>query len=160
MHKVKLPNGDEVDVIDYVNNVSRYLLPAASDDVAQDALLLFLKKQNQFNGKNAASFKTWLWRVCHSAAMYYRRKLRKSLPLPNKVYAPYLDPAQSLIIKERDQRIKEAIAKLPDDYRATFAMAVIDEVPDKEVAEKLSISLPCVKSRIHRSKLLLRKILS
>ena len=53
-----------------------------------------------------------------------------------------------------------AIAELPPDYRAALVLHDVEGMPNPDVAEALGISLPAVKSRIHRSRLYLRKRLS
>jgi len=53
--------------------------------------------------------------------------------------------------------LEQAIAKLPDEYRAVFVLRDIDGLSNKEVGEILGLSIPAVKSRLHRSRLMLRK---
>jgi RNA polymerase sigma-70 factor (ECF subfamily) len=53
--------------------------------------------------------------------------------------------------------LEGAIAKLPDDYRAVFILRDMDGLSNKEVGKILDLSIPAVKSRLHRSRLMLRK---
>ena len=55
------------------------------------------------------------------------------------------------------EAIESAIAKLPDDYRAVFILRDIDGLSNKEVGSILDLTIPAVKSRLHRSRLMLRK---
>ena len=53
-----------------------------------------------------------------------------------------------------------AINDLPGDYRTAFLLHDVEGLSNPEIAETLHISLPAVKSRVHRSRLFLRNRLS
>ena len=53
-----------------------------------------------------------------------------------------------------------AINDLPTDYRTAFLMHDVEGLSNPEIAESLHISLPAVKSRVHRSRLFLRERLA
>ena len=50
-----------------------------------------------------------------------------------------------------------AIDDLPGDYRTAFLLHDVEGLSNPEIAETLHISLPAVKSRVHRSRLFLRQ---
>src|SRR5207253_8486299 len=53
-----------------------------------------------------------------------------------------------------------AIESLPPDYRTAFVMHDMEGLSNPEIAETRGISLPAVKSRVHRFRLFLRQRLS
>ena len=53
-----------------------------------------------------------------------------------------------------------AINDLPGDYRTAFVLRDVEGLSNPEIAETLNISLPAVKSRVHRSRLFLRQRLA
>ncbi len=55
------------------------------------------------------------------------------------------------------QALESAVEKLPDDYRPVFVLRDIDGLTNKEVGRILNLTIPAVKSRLHRSRLMLRK---
>ena len=61
------------------------------------------------------------------------------------------------INNEIRQTLEQAISKLPEEYRAVFVLRDIDGLSNKEVGEILGLSIPAVKSRLHRSRLMLRR---
>ena len=61
------------------------------------------------------------------------------------------------INNEIKDALESAINKLPDDYRAVFILRDIDGLSNKEVGDILGLSIPAVKSRLHRSRLMLRR---
>jgi RNA polymerase sigma-70 factor, ECF subfamily len=53
-----------------------------------------------------------------------------------------------------------AIDDLPGDYKTAFLLHDVEGLSNPEIAEALHISLPAVKSRVHRSRLFLRQKLA
>ena len=56
--------------------------------------------------------------------------------------------------------LERAIGGLPPDYRTALVMHDVEGLSNPDIAETLGISLPAVKSRVHRSRLWVRKQLS
>ena len=56
--------------------------------------------------------------------------------------------------------LQEAIDGLPADYRTALVMHDVEGLSNPDIAETLGISLPAVKSRVHRSRLYVRKKLA
>jgi RNA polymerase sigma-70 factor (ECF subfamily) len=53
--------------------------------------------------------------------------------------------------------IQNAVNRLPDQYRAVFVLRDVDGLSNQETGEILNLSIPAVKSRLHRSRIMLRK---
>jgi RNA polymerase sigma-70 factor (ECF subfamily) len=67
-------------------------------------------------------------------------------------------PCDSLAVSNEVRvALESAIARLPEEYRAVFILRDIDGLSNKEVGDILDLSIPAVKSRLHRSRLMLRK---
>jgi RNA polymerase sigma-70 factor (ECF subfamily) len=62
--------------------------------------------------------------------------------------------------KELREKLHKAIDSLPECYKPVFILRDIDGLSTEEVAEILKITVPAVKSRLHRSRLILRKKLA
>jgi RNA polymerase sigma-70 factor (ECF subfamily) len=56
--------------------------------------------------------------------------------------------------------LQRAIDGLPSDYRTALVLHDVEGLSNPDIAEALGISLPAVKSRVHRSRLFVRKQLS
>jgi RNA polymerase sigma-70 factor (ECF subfamily) len=158
-----------------VYGLARRLLGNAADaeDVTQDVFLQVVRKLPTFRGD--AAFSTWLYRVTVNAALAYRRKraLREAAPLPEPLgdfgadgnhRAPVRRwmsrPNHQALDREAHQVIEEAIAGLPESYRDVYVLADVEELPNDEIAEMLGLSVAAVKSRLHRARLLMRKVLA
>ena len=71
--------------------------------------------------------------------------------------AELADPA---VEAELRAALERAIAGLPDEYRAVVLLCDAEELSNEQVAGILDLSLPAVKSRLHRARLALRQVLS
>ena len=145
-----------------------------AEDVTQDVLLQVVRKLPTFRGDSA--FPTWLHRVTVNAALSHRRRqavrqehgLRNSLDLYGEDEQPFTTPAQKampapedhLLSREARQLIQEAIDSLPQTYRVVFVLSDVDGLPNADIADQLKMSLPAVKSRLHRARAMLRDALS
>jgi RNA polymerase sigma-70 factor (ECF subfamily) len=56
--------------------------------------------------------------------------------------------------------LQQAIDGLPADYRTALVLHDVEGLSNPDIAEALNISLPAVKSRVHRSRLFVRKHLA
>jgi RNA polymerase sigma-70 factor (ECF subfamily) len=157
-----------------ISNIARRLLSNEADveDVAQEVLLQVVRKLDTFRGESDLS--TWLHRVTVNAALEYRRKQapRRAREASTSVrhmeergrpVSPVplwgAEPDKQLIGRELKERIEEAVRGLPEKYRVPFVRAYIEGLPNAEIGELLGLSVPAVKSRLHRARLLLREAL-
>jgi RNA polymerase sigma-70 factor, ECF subfamily len=143
---------------------------ADAEDVTQEVLLQVVRKLADFRGE--AALTTWLHRVTTNAALILRRQAaRRARLLDNQPDLACDSPAagtrrhqaapdQVVLNRELRQRIDEAIAQLPPLYRDVYVLADVDGLSNAEVADTLSLSLPAVKSRLHRARLLMRDFLA
>jgi RNA polymerase sigma factor (sigma-70 family) len=62
-----------------------------------------------------------------------------------------------LLSQEIGQHIDAAVRELPDDYRTVFLLKDVDGLSNEEIADALDLTVPAVKSRLHRARLALRE---
>lgn len=142
-----------------------------AEDVTQDVLLQVVRNLPSFRGDSA--FPTWLHRVTVNAALSHRRRqavrathgVKNTSDLfkdeePMQAPDPALPPDDLALSAESRQRIEQAVAELPTAYRTVFVLADIEGLPNGEIAERLEMSLPAVKSRLHRARAMLRDALA
>lgn len=158
-----------------IYNLARRMLGSDADaeDVTQDVLLQVVRKLDTFRGESA--FPTWLHRLTVNAALAYRRKQARhdkhetADPLEHflengrhsKNVQPWsIEPSQQALDHETHQLIESAISKLPELYRDVYVLADVEGLPNLEIADMLGLSLPAVKSRLHRARLLMRNALA
>ncbi|MHB0915781.1 MAG: RNA polymerase sigma factor [Thermoleophilia bacterium] len=146
-----------------------------AEDVLQDTFLNVVRSIGSF--RKQSSFSTWLYRIASNAALTrLRKKSRKEKTegeFLDEVYAvkqeaqsgqPLSDwsvnPSRKLLTEESRVIMEEAIKELPEKYRTVFILRDVEGLPANEVAEILELSIPAVKSRLHRARMFLRNHLS
>ena len=158
-----------------IYNLARRMLgnDADAEDVTQNVLMQVVRKLDTFRGESA--FPTWLHRVTVNAALSHRQK--RASQEKNRIADPldlFLEngshgkpvkpwsilPEQEVLDRESQDLVEQAIAGLPEIYRDVYVLADVEELPNSEIAEMLSLSIPAVKSRLHRARLLLRDALA
>jgi len=145
-----------------------------AEEAAQDALWTAARKIHTFKGESA--FGSWLYRITANAA-YQKLRARKAkthevalddvLP-PLDHDGVHFEPVDDWSGRVDEQALQaelrtvleRAIEELPDEYRTALVLHDVEGVSNPDIAETLGISLPAVKSRVHRSRLFLRKRLA
>jgi RNA polymerase sigma-70 factor (ECF subfamily) len=144
---------------------------ADAEDVAQEAMLKAFAKIRQFRAE--ARFSTWLIQITVNEALMRRRRERTRATEAiddsredEGNYAPreFADwreiPSEALERKEVRQRLADALATLDRKYREVFVMRDMEHLNIQETAEALGISVPAVKTRLLRARLMLRDLLA
>lgn len=139
-----------------------------AEEVIQDVFTTIFRKVAGFEGKSA--FSSWLYRIVINAAFMRLRKRKQYNTVSLEDLSPtarafYLDrevltnSRSDTISINRELRtvLQAAISRLPAQYRAVFVLRDVDGLSNQEVGEILDLSVPAVKSRLHRSRLMLRK---
>ena len=135
-----------------------------AEEVTQDTFLSVFRNLDNF--RLESSFKTWIYRVATNFALMKIRKNKRSKEflsedstLDTNITNRNSDPENAYEKMELTELIKDAIAKLPQIYRTAFLLRDVEGFSNQEVADILNISLPALKSRILRARLLMRDYL-
>jgi len=138
-----------------------------AEDVLQEAFIKAFKSLGGF--KEKSKFSTWLYRITvNLALMKLRKKKLDAVSLDEPVATEEgsvqrdieddtLDPLEQLIETESLETLDEAVADLPPGYRAVFVLRHVEELSTEETARILRISVPAVKSRLHRTRIALKE---
>ena len=148
--------------------------PQDAEEVLQDVALTLFRKAGMFKGNSAVS--SWVYRITvNSCLMKIRRRSKVlSIPLEEKLGPAMSEegmvtetvadwsslPREELDRKELVARIDEAVGELPPEYRTVFVLRDVEGLSAEEACEALDLSLPALKSRLHRARLFLRKKLA
>lgn len=128
------------------------------EDILQD---IFLKIHNNIeNLKNMEKFDAWAYRITRNAiADYYRR--RRTLA-PDA--APASEAGMDAAVEEATAGnplscIRPMIDHLPEKYKQAIIMTEYKGLTQKEMAEKLGLSVSGAKSRVQRAREMLKNML-
>jgi RNA polymerase sigma-70 factor, ECF subfamily len=139
-----------------------------AEEVLQDVFTTLYTKIAGFKGESA--FSSWLYRIVVNSAFMKLRKRKQHTAvfledmsvnarqscLEKDSYM--VERSDSIYIsKQLSSSLERAISKLPKQYRAVFLLRDVDGMSNEETSEILNLTVPAVKSRLHRSRLMLRK---
>lgn len=145
-----------------------------AEEATQDAFLTLYRKIGTFD--ESRKFFSWFYRVALNQAYSRARRRRPRTTVPIREHLPRFSddghltatdwPDASVAIedeastRELAARAGEFIGELPRAYRDVIWMADVEEMPAAEIAEVLRISIPALKSRLHRARLHVRQRLA
>jgi len=138
-----------------------------AEDVVQEAFVKAFRSLKGF--KEKSRFSTWLYRITVNLALM---KLRRRKPevvsldqpiateegkMQREIEDETTDPLRQLLERESAKVLDAAIEALPPAYRAVFILRHVEGLSTEETARILGISVPAVKSRLHRTRLMLQQ---
>ena len=140
--------------------------------ILQETFLQAFKRRGSF--RRESKFTTWLYAIGINLARGAVRKLSRSAVLTaeefERLQPQFVDghvtgpvahwkPDRMLERQELLDQVREAIERLPEDYRIVVTLRDIEEIPTPEVATILGISEGAVRVRVHRARQALKKLL-
>ncbi len=145
--------------------------PEEAEEILQDTFFSVFRNLERF--REESSFKTWLYKV---ATNYALMKLRKNKQfskvfideplqidgedIPRDIADWSRNPESLYQTHELKKLLQDAIDSLPEIYQTVFWLRDVDGLSNQEVADILELSIPAVKSRILRARVLLREYLN
>jgi RNA polymerase sigma-70 factor (ECF subfamily) len=132
-------------------------------DVAQETLLTMVRSLPSFRGE--ATISTWLYTVARSFCIKKRRRTKGAPahhePLDQATQeesaAPAPSPEQTLLSREARDAVAAALDQLEPEAREVVVLRDIEGLTAPEVAQVTGLSVPAVKSRLHRARRVLRE---
>lgn len=147
-----------------------------AEDLAQETFLKAYRALGSF--RQGSTFYTWLFRIAVNTAFSRRRQDGRrrsheglSLDAPGRggeeeknlkdVVADPLasDPAEQMEKEHLRRRVREGLEQIEPDYRSILLLRDIEGMDYDAIAETLSITRAAVKSRLHRARLEMARIL-
>jgi RNA polymerase sigma-70 factor, ECF subfamily len=134
------------------------------EDLTQTALERICRNVDRFEGR--AEFATYTYRVCANVAInhwrWYKRWLRSferaTESTPDRAAEGH-DATELVLEHERLVRLERALERLSANKRAVLTLCELEELPTSRVAEILGCPDTTVRSRLHRARADLAKIL-
>ena len=144
---------------------------ADASEVVQDTFLAAYQNLKHFRGE--AAFGSWVHRIAANNALMRLRHRRVVEAATEELQAPEFTERGSLaeipeidwsrradekiLDEELGRAIRQGTDSLPEGYREVFLLKDVEGLSYEEIAEMMAISVPAVKSRLHRARLALRE---
>lgn len=139
-------------------------------DLAQEVFVKVYQALDRFDPRYR--FSTWLFRVAQNAAIDVMRRRRfRMISLTRsdegsdgdgaewELPAHEPGPEAELVGRQMDQRVQEAIARLPWEYRELILLRHYGELSYDEIAESKGMPLGTVKNKLFRARQMLKGLL-
>lgn len=130
-----------------------------ADDAAQDGFLSAWKAIGRYDPSKA--FRPWLMQIVVNAArdLRRRRRVRTAEPLDHVSAASRDDPARIASDVDLGERLRRALATLPERQRLAVVLFDAEGYPQAEIARMLGIPEGTVKSDVFHGRRALRRVL-
>lgn len=119
-----------------------------AEDLVQDIFLHALRKLNTLRDLNA--FGPWIGMIARNRAMDFHRKSHETVEVTDDLKS--CDATET-----RAAEILEIIRSLPDAYRETLVLRLVEGMTGPEIAERTGLTPASVRVNLHRGMKLLRE---
>lgn len=140
---------------------------SAAEDICQEVFITVYKSILAFNERSSMS--TWIYRITVNKCLDHiragRRQKRNGIisslfhkDTGEEVHQKqgFDHPGVQLEQKEQAKYLFAAIETLPDNQKTVFILAHIEELPQRDIAEIMNLSVKAVESLLQRGKMNLR----
>lgn len=135
-----------------------------AEHTMQETFMSMIKSLKQFSGKSKLS--TWLYTIVSNHCLMLARSQKKydytslenedGLIDDRNIVDWNFSPDKIAENSELKDVLDEAIQKLPHEYRVVFLLRDVEGLSTKETGEIVNLSVPAIKSRLHRARAFLR----
>jgi RNA polymerase sigma-70 factor (ECF subfamily) len=135
-----------------------------AENTMQETFFSMVKNLNQFDNKSKLS--TWLYTIVSNHCLMLARASKKEkfvsfdnddiLIDESSITDWAVSPDKIAENNELKKVLDEAIEKLPADYRIVFMLRDVEGLSTEETGKIVELSVPAVKSRLHRARAFLR----
>ncbi len=144
-----------------------------AEEATQDVFMTVFRKAFTFKGDSALY--SWIYRICVNACLMRLRGKKRSETVSIEEFMPvftdegmHANPVgdwskeveRKALDKELGEVIRKHTEKLSEKYRVVFVLSDVEGLSNEETAQILGLTVPAVKSRLHRARLYLREQLS
>ncbi|TMC83171.1 MAG: RNA polymerase sigma factor [Chloroflexi bacterium] len=122
-------------------------------DLAQEIFVKLFRNLARYDSERP--FEPWFWKLAANTTINYRRK---RVPIPAEPQAESADPNSTM--QTHDPQLVEALSQLDPSYRLPILLHYYADLSLEQVSQTLSLSVPAIKSRLHRARAQLRNSLA
>jgi RNA polymerase sigma-70 factor (ECF subfamily) len=153
-------------------NLAMSILKNESDaeEAAQDVFMTVIRKADTFKGNSALY--SWMYRICVNTCLMRLRGKRRNDTVSIEEFMPVFteegmhaspmddwskEVERKALNEELGQMIRKFTDQLSEKYKVVFVLSDVEGLSNEETARILGLTVPAVKSRLHRARLYLRE---
>ena len=132
-----------------------------AEDLVQEAMIAVWTKAALYE-PSKGSVTTWVFTIARNLRI---DRIRRDVHMPTTELGDYDEPSEApegeelLGRKQEDGLVAQALQSIPEEQRQILVLSFVEDMPQSEIASKLSIPLGTVKSRMRLAYGHLRRIL-
>ncbi len=137
-----------------------------AEDVVQDTFVRIYRFAPKFKGEEG-NFRSWSLTILMNVARTHYRKAAKERGHLAPLNPDHYESLKDDTILERGgvedtakDTIRKALKRAPEEVAHILELAFIEDLPYKDIAERLGLSVAAVKTRVHRAKAVMRDIIA
>jgi RNA polymerase sigma factor (sigma-70 family) len=134
---------------------------ATSEDMAQEVFVNAWKNLRQL--KDLSKFRAWLCSIARNVVCNHLRDKKRDIAVRGVPMDSFGDisyessePVDRMISREQEAVVREALGRIPEEYREPLVLFYREEQSVREVAAQLELSEEAVRTRLSRARLMLK----
>ncbi len=146
----------------YFDAIRNYLYSRSGDvelstDITQDVFLKIWEKRNEF--KTNQKIKPLLYKMAGNQFIDHIRKNKSAEKYLEQIQLHFNTetPENHYEFQELKTKYEKALSDLSEKERTVYLMSRYDQLPYKEIAERLDLSIKAIEKRMSKALLILRK---
>ena len=124
-------------------------------DLTQEIFVKLFRNLARYDAERP--FEPWFWKLAVNTTINCRRK---RVPMPTDQSADQRLAEAAPPARAHDPALVDALAQLDPAYRLPILLHYYADLPLEQVAQSLNLTVPAIKSRLHRARALLRNSLA
>jgi RNA polymerase sigma-70 factor (ECF subfamily) len=129
---------------------------ASAEDIVQD---VFLKVHTHIGTlSDTTKLQSWLYQLARNAIVDHYRRTRVMVEVPDELPA-FAQEDENDAVARLTPAVQAMVAALPAIYREALRLTEYEGLTQRELAERLGISVSGAKSRVQRARQMLRQML-
>jgi RNA polymerase sigma-70 factor (ECF subfamily) len=131
--------------------------PATANDLYQGCWEKVIAARRKYSDK--APFKAWLFRIAHNHLVDHYRAVRPASELPEDTPGEEIDPGDDIDAQHLDQRLRDAIAALPDEQKQALLLRLESGLGLEDIARITGVGTETAKSRLRYATAKLKQVM-
>ena len=134
-----------------------------AEEIVQDVFMTLVRNPKKYD-QERGTVGAFLFGVARNRIMKHLERAPRDLQLPENGEDGYVPlqqmidsrtPAQSAELGERRERVRDAVLKLPAEFREAAVLCLLEEMSYEDAARVLDCPIGTIRSRLHRGRALL-----
>jgi RNA polymerase sigma-70 factor (ECF subfamily) len=134
--------------------------PSIVEDIGQDSFFSAFQSLSEFDENRGTPFSSWLFTIARNKSLTEirtrKRKFQETVPVDDELPDSQLSIEQTVISREEQELVNEAIGQLPEPFKTTLEETLQGKGMN-EIAYQQQVSPQTVRSRLSRAREKLRQ---